>query len=99
MGAVVEVVLMEWDVEVMLGVSQHLNIMMMDYLAHHMRQNGKGGSHKKFTGTLEQSTGEDMLTDCAESIMENTPMSLSNASKKAILSSTVSSNKIKEVNK
>ena len=85
--------------EDMLGVSQHLNIMMMDYLAHHMRPNGKGGSHKKFTGTLEQSTGEDMLTDCAESIMENTPMSLSNASKKAILSSTVSSNKIKEVNK
>ena len=84
MGAVVEVVLMEWDVEVMLGVSQHLNIMMMDYLAHHMRPNGKGGSHKKFTGTLELSTGEDMPTDCAESIMDNTHMSQRNASKKDI---------------
>ena len=61
--------------EDMLGVSQHLNIMMMDYLAHHMRPNGKGGSHKKFTGTLELSTGEDMRTDCAESIMDNTHMS------------------------
>ena len=99
MGVVVEVVLMEWDVEDMLGGRQHWNIMMMDYLAHHMRQNGKGGSHKKCTGTLEQSTGEDMLTDCAESIMENTHMSLRNASRKAILNSTVSANKINEVNK
>merc|ERR1719391_1026552 len=54
-----------------------------------MRPNGKGGSHKKSTGTLELGTEEDMLTDCAESIMEKTHMSLRNASRKAILNSTV----------
>merc|ERR1712131_86197 len=61
MGAVVEVVRMEWDVEDMLGVSQHWNIMMMDYLAHHMRQNGKGGATRSLLELWSKAQGRICL--------------------------------------
>ena len=62
----------------------------MDFLEPLMRPNGRGGSHKKFTGTLEQGTGVDMPIGCAEFITESTQMSQRNAFNKDILNSMVS---------